>query len=254
MSTFIAFKTLYIKELLRFLRIWQQTLLPPIITMILYLLIFGGIIGNRIGDMSGINYIDFIIPGLIIMAIITNSYSNTVSSFFFYKYSRSIDELLVATIPYWVIVLAIVMAGVTRGFIIGFLLYTFLNIFWNVEIINISYSFIVLFFSCFLFATMGLINGIFANDFDDVSSIQVFVLTPLTYLGGLFYSIEILSPFWQKLSYFNPIFFMIDSFRYSFLNISFIDIDKSIIFLIIISFIVFLLAIILVKKGVKIKY
>jgi len=192
-----ALKTIWIKECTRFLRIWVQTLVPPAITMSLYFVIFGNLIGKRIGEMGGFTYMEFIVPGLIMMSIITNSYSNVSSSFFSAKFQRNIEELLVAPVPTWVIIMGFVGGGVARAMLIGIIVTLVSTFFVDIQIHNFLVIVMTLILTSTLFSTAGLINGIYAKTFDDISVVPTFVLTPLTYLGGVFYSLTSLPEFWQ---------------------------------------------------------
>ncbi|AKH62578.1 MULTISPECIES: ABC transporter permease [Photorhabdus] len=216
----VALKTLWIKEITRFGRIWVQTLLPPVITMSLYFIIFGSLIGSRIGQMGGVDYMQFIVPGLIMMAVITNSYANVSSSFFGAKFQRSIEELLVAPVPTHIVIAGFVGGGVARGVCVGILV-TLVSLFFVPLHIHAWWMIVVtLLMTSILFSLGGLLNSIFAKTFDDISIIPTFVLTPLTYLGGVFYSLTLLPPFWQAVSKLNPIVYMISGFRYGFLGIT----------------------------------
>ncbi|MGV7959998.1 ABC transporter permease [Photorhabdus tasmaniensis] len=216
----VALKTLWIKEITRFGRIWVQTLLPPVITMSLYFVIFGSLIGSRIGKMGGVDYMQFIVPGLIMMAVITNSYANVSSSFFGAKFQRSIEELLVAPVPTHIVIAGFVGGGVARGVCVGILV-TLVSLFFVPLHIHAWWMIVVtLLMTSILFSLGGLLNSIFAKTFDDISIIPTFVLTPLTYLGGVFYSLTLLPPFWQAVSKLNPIVYMISGFRYGFLGIT----------------------------------
>ncbi|HED33470.1 MAG TPA: ABC transporter permease, partial [Gammaproteobacteria bacterium] len=209
-----ALKTIIIKEYLRFIRIWIQTVLPPAITTALYFIIFGNLIGSQIGDIDGHKYMDYIVPGLILMAVITNSYGNVVSSFYSAKFQKSIEELLVSPTPNYLILLGYVAGGVTRGIIVGIIVTLVAMFFSDINIHSYSLTLLIFILTSALFSIAGLINAIYANSFDDISIIPTFVLTPLTYLGGIFYSIEMLPEFWQTVSLANPILYMVDSFRY----------------------------------------
>ena len=237
-SVRIAYFTLVRKEITRFLRIWQQTLLPPVITTSLYFVIFGNLIGPRIGEMEGYRYIDFIVPGLILMSVITNSYANVSSSFFSAKFQRSIEEIQVSPTPEWAILMGYVTGGMARGLLVGIVVTGVALLFSRLSVHSIPVMLSVILLTAMLFAMGGFLNGLFARKFDDVSIIPTFVLTPLTYLGGVFYSINLLPPFWQAVSHGNPILYMINGFRYGFLGIS--DIDLGLSYLIIIAFIVVL--------------
>ncbi|SHH79433.1 ABC transporter permease [Ferrimonas marina] len=214
----IAFTSLVRKEINRFTRIWVQTLVPPAITMTLYFLIFGNLIGSRIGQMGGFSYMEFIMPGLIMMSVITNSYSNVASSFFSAKFQRNIEELLVAPVPNILIILGYVAGGVTRGLCVGAIVTVVALLFVDIQIHSLPILLLTLLMTSVVFALGGLINAVFARTFDDISIIPTFVLTPLTYLGGVFYSISLLPPVWQSLSQLNPVVYTINAFRYGFLG------------------------------------
>ncbi|SMN12397.1 Putative transport protein [uncultured Candidatus Thioglobus sp.] len=249
----IQYKTIVVKEILRFARIWVQTIFPPIITTLLYLLIFGGLIGQRIGDMQGINYLHFIIPGIILMTVIQNSYANTVASFFLAKFNHSVEEMLVSPIPYWVILLGYVSGGVVRGFTVGIMVFLAVSLSVDFEIYSISIALITFLLTAVLFSLAGFINAIFAKSFDDISIVPTFILIPMTYLSGMFYSIEILSDFWQTASQFNPIYYMVDSFRLGFLGISTSDFTTSLSVLSLMIVILTIIALYLLKNSVNIK-
>ena len=216
----VAFSSIVYKEVRRFTRIWMQTLLPPAITMVLYFIIFGNLIGSRVGPMDGFDYMQFIVPGLIMMSVITNSYGNVSSSFFSNKFQKSIEELLVAPVPNWVIMMGFVIGGVARGLACG-LIVTLLSLwFTDLQVHNLWVTVSVILMTAIVFATAGLINAIFATKFDDVTIVPTFILTPLTYLGGVFYSVSMLPEFWQWVSKLNPILYMVNTFRYGILGIS----------------------------------
>ncbi|MEX0448073.1 ABC transporter permease [Xenorhabdus sp. SGI246] len=216
----VALKTIWIKEVTRFGRIWVQTLLPPVITMSLYFVIFGNLVGSRIGEMGGVAYMQFIVPGLIMMSVITNSYSNVSSSFFGAKFQRSIEEVLVAPVPTHVIIAGFVGGGVARGVCVGILVTLVSLLFVPLQLHSWAMVVITLLATSILFSLAGLLNAIFAKTFDDISIIPTFVLTPLTYLGGVFYSLTLLPEFWQMVSKLNPIVYMVSGFRYGFLGIT----------------------------------
>lgn len=250
---YIAFQTIVIKEVLRFSRIWIQTILPPMITTALYFVIFGNLIGSQIGDMDGFRYMDYIVPGLIMMAVITNSYSNVVSSFYGAKFQHHIEEMLVSPIPNTLILTGFVAGGVARGLFVGVAVSAVALFFSDLRIDNLWVTLSIVILTSILFSLAGFINGIFAKSFDDISVIPTFVLTPLTYLGGIFYSINMLPEFWQALSLANPILYMVNAFRYGILGIS--DIHIGVSYLIIIGFIVVLFSVSLhlLNKGYGIR-
>jgi ABC-2 type transport system permease protein len=250
---FTAFYTILIKEILRFARIWLQTILPPMITTGLYFVIFGGLIGPRIGDMQGFAYMQFIVPGLIMMAIITNSYANVVSSFYLAKFSHSVEEMLVSPVPNYIILLGYLGGGVARGISVGIAVTLVSLLFSDFQIHNFWVMISVVILTATLFSLAGFINGVFAQSFDDISIIPTFVLTPLTYLGGIFYSVSLLSPFWQKVSLVNPILYMVNAFRYGILGVS--DISLWVSYAIILGFItvLFVFSLIMLNRGVGIR-
>ena len=210
----VALWTLTVKEVRRFMRIWVQTLVPPAVTMSLYFVIFGSLIGPRIGTMDGFDYIQFMIPGLIMMSVITNSYNNVVSSFYGIKFQKSIEELLISPMPNWSILLGFVLGGVARGVMIGFIVYGVSLLFYpSFTIVNPLLTLFVLFLTAILFSLMGFINAVFADSFDDISIIPTFILTPLIYLGGVFYSINILPEVWRSISMANPMLYVVNTFR-----------------------------------------
>jgi len=249
----VALKTITIKEFLRFIRIWIQTVLPPAITVGLYFIIFGQLIGSQIDDIDGYRYMDYIVPGLILMSVITNSYANVVSSFFSAKFQRSIEELIVSPVPNYIILTGFVTGGVMRGLIVGTVVTGVAMFFSDFEIHSISITLGVFVLTSILFSLAGFINAVYATSFDDISIIPIFVLTPLTYLGGIFYSIKMLPEFWQDVSLVNPILYMINAFRYGLLGVS--DIGLGTAFIIILGFIVvlFSFSLSLLNRGIGIK-
>ncbi|MBD3655684.1 MULTISPECIES: ABC transporter permease [Marinobacter] len=236
-----AFNTIVIREIRRFTRIWPQTLLPPAVTMTLYFIIFGNLIGSRIGQMGGFDYMSFIVPGLIMMSVITSSYANVVSSFFSMKFQRSIEELLVSPIPNWVILAGYVTGGMARGLGIGVIVTLLSLAFTRLEIHHLGVVVVTVFLTSALFAIGGFINAMLATKFDDISIVPTFVLTPLTYLGGVFYSIQLLPEFWQGVSMVNPILYMVNAFRYGILGVS--DVNVYVALGMILVFIVLLAAV-----------
>ena len=223
----IALTTILLKEVRRFTRIWIQTLLPPAIMMTLYFVIFGNLVGSRIGNMGGFNYMQYIVPGLIMMAVITNSYSNVVSSFYSAKFQRSIEELLVSPVPNHIILLGYVLGGLIRGMVVGVIV-TLLSLFFtHISIHHLLVVIYTVIMTSALFSLGGFINAVYAKSFDDISIVPTFILTPLTYLGGVFYSIDMLPEFWQKVSLLNPIVYMVNAFRYGFLGVSDVNVFLS---------------------------
>lgn len=245
----VALNTIVYREVRRFMRIWPQTLLPPAITMALYFVIFGNLIGARIGEMDGLPYMDFIVPGLIMMSVITNAYSNVVSSFFGSKFQRNIEELLVAPVSPHVILVGYVAGGVLRGLGVA-LIVTLLSLFFTtLQVHHVGVTVVVILLAATIFALGGFINAVYARSFDDISIIPTFVLTPLTYLGGVFYSIHLLSPFWQTVSLGNPILHMVNAFRYGILGVSDIHIGTAIGFMVLATAVLYLFCIHLLKSG-----
>jgi ABC-2 type transport system permease protein len=245
----VSLRAIATKEILRFSRIWIQTVVPPVITTALYFVIFGNLIGPRIGKMDGFDYMEFIIPGLIMMAVITNSYSNVVSSFYGSKFQRHIEEMIVSPTPNYIILIGFVTGGVARGLAVGIAVTLVSQVFHPLNIHSLWIMLSMILLTAILFSLAGLINGVYAKSFDDISIIPTFVLTPLTYLGGIFYSISMLPEFWQTLSLANPILYMVNAFRYGFLGVS--DINLSTSYAIIITFIVVLytISLYLLRKG-----
>jgi ABC-2 type transport system permease protein len=249
----IAYKTIVRREVTRFTRIWSQTLLPPVITQSLYFVIFGKFIGAQIRSIHGISYMEFIVPGLVMMAVINNSFANVVSSFFSSKFQRSIEELLVSPTQNWVIIAGYATGGLLRGISVGALVFA-ISFFFTVPTIQhplIIILFIVL--TSIVFSLAGLFNAVFAKNFDDISIFPTFVLTPLTYLGGVFYSIKNLPPFWQSVSQFNPILYMVNGFRYGFYGFTDVHLGMSIFILILFAVILTYINLYLLRKGIGLK-
>lgn len=249
----IALYTLTRKEIMRFFRIWTQTLLPSPISMILYFIIFGGLIGSRIGQIDGYPYIEYLAPGLIMMAVINNSFSNVVASFYGAKFQKNIEEMFVAPMSNWVILVGFILGGIARGCLVGLIVTAVTLFFTPLHVKNLAITLAVVFFTAMLFSLCGLINAIFSKKFDDINIIPTFVLTPLTYLGGVFYSTHMLSPLWQKLSYFNPILYMVNAFRYGMLGTSDVPVMTSIGYIIGFNVILYIVALQLLKKGIGLK-
>ena len=253
MNYHIAFLTIFFKEIRRFTRIWPQTLLPPAITTSLYFLIFGQLIGQRIGTVNGQSYMDYIVPGIILMSVISHSYSNVVSSFYSTKFQRHIEELLVAPVPNAVILLGYVSGGIARGLLVGSVVTGIAMFFSQLTIQHITLAILVACITSLLFALAGFINAVFADSFDDISIIPNFVLTPLSYLGGVFYSIDMLPEFWQKIALANPILYMINAFRFCMIGVSDIDIRIAVSMTIGFILLLSLTGLVLLNRGVGIK-
>jgi ABC-2 type transport system permease protein len=217
---FTAYYTMVRNELVRMIRIWSQTLLPPVVTSSLYFIVFGAFIGSQIAPIEGFTYMQFIVPGLIMMSVITSSYTNTVSTFYFAKWIKTLDEMLVSPMPAWLIVLGYVSGGVMRGLLVGTLVLIVSLFFTHLVIVNALILIAAIILTSILFSLGGLINGVFAKGFDGISIVPTFVLTPLTYLGGIFYSVKSLPEFWQQVSLYNPILYMVNAFRFGFLGIT----------------------------------
>ena len=249
----IAYMTVMRKELVRIFRIWAQTILPPVVTTSLYFIVFGTFIGSQLAPIQGLSYIQFIVPGLIMMSIITSSYMNTVSNFYFAKFMRNIDEMLVSPMPDWLVIAGFVSGGVMRGLIVGFFVLLVSLFFSHLAIFNIFILVAAVLMTSVLFSLAGLINGVYAKGFDGISIVPTFVLTPLTYLGGIFYSISQFPEFWQKVSLLNPILYMVNAFRYGFLGVS--DVPVWICFSVLVGFTLIFTAIVafLFKRGMGVK-
>ena len=249
----VALQTIVRKEFTRVLRIWIQTVVPPAITMTLYFIIFGNLIGRRIGTMDGFDYMQYIAPGLIMMSVITNSYGNVVSSFFGAKFGRHLEEMLISPMSNGTIIIGHVAGGVLRGVLVGLLVTIIALFFTKLEVQHPFITISIVLLSSTVFALAGFINAVFAKKFDDIAIIPTFVLTPLTYLGGVFYSISLLPEFWQKVSLANPILYMVNAFRYGILGVSDIGIGRA--YAILVTFVVLLFVGCqqLMKRGVGIR-
>jgi ABC-2 type transport system permease protein len=249
----VGFATIVIREVSRIIRIWGQTLVPPIITATLYFIIFGSLIGSRIGEMGGFTYLQYIAPGLIMMSVITNSYGNVVSSFFGAKFGRHIEELLVSPLPNWLIVLGYVTGGVLRGLLVG-LVVSIIALFFTR--LHVEHPFIVVaavLLTSVVFALGGFVNAVFAKNFDQITFVPTFILTPMTYLGGVFYSISMLPGWAQTVSKANPILYMVNAFRYGFLGHSDVDVGFSFAIMIVSVIVLFVACVWLMNKGTGIR-
>jgi ABC-2 type transport system permease protein len=251
---YIAFETILVKEIRRFARIWVQTLVPPAITIALYFLIFGNLIGRRIGEMGGFDYMEFIVPGLIMMAVIQNSYSNVVSSFFSQKFQRSIEELLVSPVPNYIILAGFVAGGMARGLAVGVIVTLMSFVFTDLSINSYFITISVVLLTAMVFSLAGFLNALYANSFDDISIIPTFVLTPLIYLGGVFYSIDLLPEAGRLVSSLNPIFYMVNTFRYGILGSSDVNIWLSLGMLFAFVVMLFVICIVLLRRGTGLRH
>jgi ABC-2 type transport system permease protein len=246
---FVALKTIWIKECTRFLRIWVQTLVPPAITITLYFLIFGSLIGSRIGEMAGFSYMEFIVPGLIMMTVITNSYANVSSSFFSAKFQRNIEELLISPVPTWIMILGYVGGGLARSLLVAIIVTTVALFFVDLQVHNPLVLVVTVLLTSTMFSVAGMLNGVYAKTFDDISIVPTFVLTPLTYLGGVFYSISLLPDFWQAVSKINPVVYMVSAFRYGFLGIEDVELWTSLGIIVLFNVVLFAIVYHLIEKG-----
>jgi len=245
----VGYKTIVRKEITRILRIWGQTIVPPAITMTLYFIIFGELIGRRIGEMGGFTYMQYIVPGLVIMSVITNSYGNMVSSFFGAKFGKHIEELLISPLPNWVILAGYVTGALARGLMVGVVVMAVSLFFTRIEIQHPVVMCTVLLLTATVFALAGMVNAIFAQKFDDIAIIPAFVLAPLTYLGGVFYSIALLPEFWQRVSVANPILYMVNGFRYGMLGVSDVSLVMTYSVILLSGFLLFTLCLVLLNRG-----
>ena len=253
-ANLVALNTIVRREIVRILRIWTQTLIPPAITMTLYFVIFGKLIGSRIGTIQGgFTYMQYIVPGLVMMSIITNSYGNISSSFFGAKFSRAVEEMLVSPMPNWVILTGYVAGAVTRGLAVGVLVLCIALAFTSLHIAHPLITFASVLLGAVIFSLAGFVNAVYAKKFDDIALVPTFILTPLTYLGGVFYSIQMLGEPWQAISRINPILYMVNAFRYGVLGIS--DVHVGVAFVVMLGFVVALAAfgLQLLKRGVGLR-
>ncbi len=247
---FVGFQTIVTREFNRIIRIWGQTIVPPAITATLYFIIFGSLIGGRIGDMGGYTYIQYIAPGLIMMSVITNSYGNVVSSFFGAKFGKHIEELLVSPLPNWLIVLGYMMGGIMRGLIVGAVVTIITLLFTHLKVHSVAVVVSAVLLSSIVFSLAGMINAVFAKNFDQISFIPTFVLTPLTYLGGVFYTIKLLPAWAQGISHGNPILYMVNAFRFGFLGVSDVNVGLAYTIMIGAAIVLFTACVYLLNRGV----
>lgn len=245
----VAYRTIVNKEMIRIFRIWKQTLLPPVITQTLYFLIFGTFIGSRISDVNGMPYTAFIVPGLVMMVVIQNAYTNTVSSLFSAKFQRQVEEIIVSPTPDWVVLSGFVSGGVVRGVLTGFLVFL-VSMFFARPMVTHPWAIAVfVLLTAIVFALAGFLNGLYAKSFDDVGWFTTFLITPLTYLGGVFYTIDHLGEPWRSLSLVNPIVYMVDGLRYGFSGTAATNPYVSALVLLTICIALILLSLHLLKKG-----
>jgi len=249
----VALGTIARREVQRILRIWTQTLIPPAITMTLYFLIFGGLIGSRVGTMDGIRYMDFIVPGLVMMSIIQNSYGNISSSFFGAKFGRHVEELLVSPMPDWVILAGYVAGAVLRGLMVGVIVLLIAMCFTRVRLPHPFVTLTTVILGATIFSLAGFVNAVYAKKFDDIAIVPTFILTPLTYLGGVFYSVKLLPPWAEAATHLNPIFYMVNAFRYGLLGVS--DVPLWLAYALMLGFVAALsaLGLWLLKRGVGLR-
>ncbi|OOG65457.1 ABC transporter permease [Rhodanobacter sp. B04] len=253
-ANLVALNTIVRREIVRIVRIWTQTLIPPAITMTLYFVIFGKLIGSRIGTIQGgFSYMQYIVPGLVMMSVINNCYANISSSFFGAKFSRAVEEMLVSPMPNWVILLGYVTGAVARGLVVGAMVLGIALLFTSLHVAHPFITFLSVLLGATIFSLAGFVNAVYAKKFDDIALVPTFILTPLTYLGGVFYSVKMLSEPWQAISHANPILYMVNAFRFGVLGIS--DVDVGVAFVVMIGFVVGLsiVALQLLKRGVGLR-
>jgi ABC-2 type transport system permease protein len=252
-TSWVAFQTILIREVSRILRIWGQTLVPPAITMTLYFLIFGNLIGSRIGKMGEFSYIQFIVPGLVMMSVIQNAYGNVSSSFFGSKFGRYVEELLVSPTPSWVILAGYVAGGAARGLMVGVIVLVISLFFTHLQVAHPLVVLLTVVLAAVVFSLAGFVNAVYAKKFDDIAIIPTFILTPLTYLGGVFYSVSLLPPFWQTLSHLNPILYMVEAFRFGILGSSDVSLPLALGMTVVIAILLWLLCWRMLEKGVGLR-
>jgi ABC-2 type transport system permease protein len=249
----ISFLTIIHNQIKRVFRIWSQTLLPSAVTMTLYFLIFGSLIGSQVRDIAGFSYVQYITPGLIMMTVVTNTYGQVVATFFGAKFGRSIEELLVSPTYNITIILGYVFGGLIRGAMTGLIVLGISLFFTHLTVKHIGLALLVILISSVLMSLIALINAIYARKFDDVNFVPSFVLTPLTYLGGVFFSITMLPEFWQKVAMINPLLYLINAFRYSFLGVSDVEIGLALLMSVLFTAALFFVCLQLLRKGVGLR-
>lgn len=253
MNKGVAYYTIVRKEVVRFMRIWSQTLLPPLITQSLYFIIFGTFIGSQVRDINGVSYMAFIVPGLVMMAVINSSFQNVVGSFFSTKFMHNVDELLVSPTPSWIVVAGYVTGGALRGLLVGLIVFGVSIFFTQPVIHNMAIITLFIVLTSIVFSLGGFVNALFAKKFDDISIFPTFILIPLIYFGGVFYSIQDLPEIWQSISRFNPILYMVDGFRYGFHGFSDVNLSLSVAILIGFTMLLTMVSLYLMKKGIGLK-
>jgi ABC-2 type transport system permease protein len=249
----IGFKTIVIREYGRIIRIWAQTIVPSVVTAVLYFAIFGSLIGRRVGVMGGFDYKQYIAPGLIMMSVITNSYGNVVASFFGAKFGKHVEELLVSPLPNWVIVSGYATGGMVRGLLVGAAVSIVSLVFTHLQVHHLLVVLAALLLTSLTFALAGFLNALFAKNFDQVNWIPAFVLTPLTYFGGVFYSVSLLPQWARQLSYVNPILYMVNAFRFGFLGVSDVDVGAAFVLMALAAIGLFATAVALMNRGTGIR-
>ena len=249
----IAFMTIVIREVRRFLRIWPQTIIPPVVTMALFFLIFGNVIGSRIGSMQGLPYSQFVAPGLIMLSVITNSYGNVVSSFYGSKFQRNIEELMVSPTPNFIILTGYIVGGMARGLLVGLIVSLVSLLFTDLSIFSPIIALAIILLTSMMFSVAGFLNAIYADSFDDISVIPNFVLTPLIYLGGVFYSTSLLNEFWANVSLINPILYMVNTFRFGFSGVTDIDIFWAFTMVCLFTLVLFLISLKLLRDSPRLR-
>lgn len=249
----IAFYTIVRRELVRMLRISSQVFLPPVITTALYFIIFGALIGKRIGQIDGVHYIEFIAPGLIMMAVITNAYSNVSSSLYSLRFQRSIEEILVSPVGHGTLLLGYILGGILRGVIVALLVFIVSCFFMPVHIAHPLWAFFVVMMVSSVFSLAGFTNAMLARNFDDVMLIPTFVLTPLTYLGGVFYTTHMLPPFWKVVSQFNPILYMVNALRHAMIGFEEVSFSLSLLIMSVLLIVMVMINLVMLKKGIGLR-
>jgi len=252
-AAFIAYYAIVRRETTRILRLWIQTIFPPVITTVLYFIIFGHIIGSRVGDMSGVSYIQFIAPGLIVMPMVVNSFASGSASFYTAKMMHQLEELLVSPMSDFVMLAGYMTGGIARGLIVGVAVGIVTLFFTHLPVNNYFVLLVTTLLSCAFFSLFGVLNGVFANSFDDISLIPNFIISPLIYLGGVFYSINLLPPFWRHLSLINPLFYIVDCFRFGFIHIKHANVAPALVILTLMTMALFLFVWYLMRKGYRLR-